>query len=228
MIQMDSIFYSDSHLFHRQLNFFTQKHGSRLIPVEKGVMTEEDGLKEQLMTVKEFADRFLTPSSRQLVWPLERSSHKSQSSIAYLAQHPLFEQIPELLDDIEAAPSLCGDKGPSKLNAWIGTGGTRTPCHFDTYDNLLAQVIGAKYIRCFHPSQTSKLHVMKQSDTSYGSQGNMSAVDCEMEDFSAHPMAKDAVFEETILFPGDVLFIPSGYWHYVRSLSTSASVNFWF
>ncbi len=214
---------------YRQLNFFTQKHGSRLIPVEKGVMTEEDGLKEQMMTVKVFADRFLTPSSRQLVWPLERPSYKSaQSSIAYLAQHPLFEQIPELLNDIEAAPFLCGDKGPLKLNAWIGTGGTRTPCHFDTYDNLLAQVIGAKYIRCFHPSQTSKLHVMKQSDTIYGSQGNMSAVNCEMEDFSAHPMAKEAIFVETILFPGDVLFIPSGYWHYVRSLSTSASVNYWF
>jgi hypothetical protein len=223
------ISYSYSTLLHRQLNFFANKHGNRLIPVEKGVMSEEGGLKEQLMTIKEFASRFLTPSTKQLVWPLELSSHKSaQDSIAYLAQHPLFEQIPELLNDIEAAPSLCGEKGPSNLNAWIGTGGTRTPCHFDTYDNLLAQVIGAKYVRCFHPSQTSKLHVIKQSGTSYGSQGNMSAVDCEMEDFSAHPLAKEAAFEETILFPGDVLFIPSGYWHYVRSLSTSASVNFWF
>ena len=28
--------------------------------------------------------------------------------------------------------------------------------------------------------------------------------------------------------PGDVLFIPRSVWHYVRSLTTSCSVNFWF
>lgn len=27
---------------------------------------------------------------------------------------------------------------------------------------------------------------------------------------------------------GDMLFIPSKHWHYVRSLSPSFSVNFWF
>jgi len=35
-------------------------------------------------------------------------------------------------------------------------------------------------------------------------------------------------YSEAILAPGDMLFIPSKHWHYVRSLSPSFSVNFWF
>jgi lysine-specific demethylase 8 len=33
---------------------------------------------------------------------------------------------------------------------------------------------------------------------------------------------------ECILDPGDLLYIPPSCWHFVRSLSTSFSVSFWF
>jgi hypothetical protein len=221
------IFYVYCH--NRELNVFAENHGHRVVPIEKGIMTEESGLKEQLITIKEFISSFLDPSSSKLVWPAGLSKEISaQSSIAYLAQHHLFEQIPDLLNDIEASPSLCGKDGPTHVNTWIGTGGTRTPCHYDSYDNLLVQVVGAKYVRLYHPSETEKLHVMKQSETSYGKQGNISSVDCEFEDYSLHPMAEHAKYSETVLFPGDCIYIPSRHWHYVRSCCTSASVNFWF
>lgn len=42
------------------------------------------------------------------------------------------------------------------------------------------------------------------------------------------PLFKDAQYEEAVLGPGDMLYIPSKHWHYVRSLSPSFSVNFWF
>ena len=216
-------------LISRQLQFLEQTHGHRVVPIEKGTMSEKNGLKEELMTLKEFTRTFLIPSSSQSVWPLEYLTQSSvQKSIAYLAQHPLFEQIPDLLNDLEASPSLFGEDRPSHVNAWIGTGGTRTPCHYDSYDNLFVQIVGVKYVRLFHPSQSSNLYVIKQSDTSYGKQGNISAVNCEMEDYSMHPLAEHAKYTETLLFPGDCLFIPSKYWHYVRSCTTSASVNFWF
>lgn len=35
-------------------------------------------------------------------------------------------------------------------------------------------------------------------------------------------------YVETVLGPGEGLYIPSGWWHYVRSLDASGSVNYWF
>jgi len=212
----------------RSLNLFAQDHGNRIVPIEKGIMSDKRGMKEEMMTMKEFIRTFMSPSSRMPVWSLRSHESEDQNKIAYLAQHQLFDQIPSLLQDVEASPPICGKDGPTHVNTWIGTGGTRTPLHFDSYDNLLVQVVGAKYIRIYNPAETSKLHVLDKSDTEYGAQGNMSAVDCELENYTTHPMAKDAEYTEAVLFPGDCLYIPSRYWHYVRSMSTSISVNFWF
>lgn len=42
------------------------------------------------------------------------------------------------------------------------------------------------------------------------------------------PLFADAPFVDCILGEGDCLYIPVGWWHYVRSLSVSFSVSFWF
>ena len=47
-------------------------------------------------------------------------------------------------------------------------------------------------------------------------------------DMDRFPLLAEATFTEAVLGPGDALFIPAGWWHYVRSLSTSFSVNYWF
>ena len=33
---------------------------------------------------------------------------------------------------------------------------------------------------------------------------------------------------DAVLGPGDALYIPAGWWHYVRSITPSFTVNFWF
>ncbi|XP_072124598.1 lysine-specific demethylase 8 isoform X7 [Mobula birostris] len=52
-------------------------------------------------------------------------------------------------------------------------------------------------------------------------------VDVDQPDLVNFPEFESAEFQECILSPGDVLFIPVSYWHYVRSLDVSFSVSFW-
>ena len=47
--------------------------------------------------------------------------------------------------------------------------------------------------------------------------------DGQLEEAMAHPEAGSGV-----LGPGDALYLPIGWFHCMRSLSVSASVNFWF
>ena len=53
---------------------------------------------------------------------------------------------------------LCGAGQLERVNAWIGTAGTVTPCHFDSYDNLLGQVAGFKFIRLYLEADTPYLY----------------------------------------------------------------------
>lgn len=204
----------------RNMESLSRAHGHRLVPIEVGSMVT--GMKEQLVNFREFISSYLSGSAETSCWSLADATNLS-SKIAYLAQHRLLDQIPQLYQEVERNP--CG-VDPTNVNAWIGTGGTRTPLHFDSYDNLLIQLVGAKYVRVYDPKETSRLYVSR--DKGYGLQGNMSELNCEMEDYDKHPLARDAVFTEVLLLPGDCLYIPSRHWHYVRSLSTSISVNYWF
>jgi len=208
-------------VFIRSLDFFKRFCGHRIVPIEIGSMMRQK-MKEELMSFGSFADEFLQPSSQKKFWKLSENA-----KVAYLAQHPLFDQIPSLLQDIIIEPSLCSETSTLK-NIWMGTGGTRTPLHYDSYDNLLVQIVGIKYVRIYMQSETDKLYVMRSNhSSSYGYQGNMSQIHCEEEDYDKYPLTRDAAYMETVLFPGDCLFIPSRVWHYVRSLSTSISVNYW-
>lgn len=209
----------------RNLSQLAHQHGHRIIPIELGSMMKEDGMKESLLSFRNFIANFLRPSSEKEYWSLADSQDRS-SNTAYLAQHSLLSQIPELGEDVELCPYLCGNQGPSHINVWMGTGGTRTPLHFDSFDNLLVQVVGAKYVRVYSCDETDKLYCIK-SNEGVSSQGNMSEVNCELEDWTRHPNASSAKYQEVLLLPGDCLFIPSGCWHYVRSLTTSISVNYW-
>ena len=122
------------------------------------------------------------------------------------------------------------------VNVWWGTEGTRTPLHFDTHDNFLAQVVGYKYIRLYDLSQTPFLYAGAPVASSgaalsarYKGGVNMSRIgDVEVASLEEFPLLARAEYTEIVLGPGQTLYMPAGVWHYVRALSPSMSVNFWF
>ena len=50
----------------------------------------------------------------------------------------------------------------------------------------------------------------------------------EEPDLEAYPLYATAPSLECVIAEGDMLFIPKSHWHYVRSLTASVSINFWF
>ncbi|PYP91103.1 MAG: hypothetical protein DMG65_08870 [Candidatus Angelobacter sp. Gp1-AA117] len=54
---------------------------------------------------------------------------------------------------------------------------------------------------------------------------SLSPVDPESLDFSQYPLMRDVDVLEVTLNPGDLLFVPLGWWHWVKSLEISISLS---
>jgi LPS sulfotransferase NodH len=100
---------------------------------------------------------------------------------------------------------------------WFGPAGTVTPLHHDTSNILMAQVAGRKLHRIIPASEWEYV---------YNSSGVFSDVNCEAPDLARHPKFRHAAVIDVILEPGEVLFMPVGWWHHVRALDVSITVSF--
>jgi hypothetical protein len=221
--------------------------GRRLVPIETGRSYVDEGWGQRIITFKEFMDQYILPSPTS-----------PGLATGYLAQHDLFAQIPPLRNDI-TVPDYCYTSPPPPhyssplaakhtqtlpleeplLNAWFGPAGTISPLHTDPYHNILAQVVGRKYIRLYSPRESEKVYARGVEDGGVD-MGNTSAADIgvlagwdgtgneQMEAHEKFPLWRDAEYVDCVLEEGECLYIPVGWWHYVRSLSVSFSVSFWF
>ncbi|EAT86117.1 tRNA wybutosine-synthesis-related protein 4 [Parastagonospora nodorum] len=237
--------------------------GRRLVPVEVGKSYTDEGWGQKIITFKEFMDTYMLQTDPDVQSPGEASKR------GYLAQHDLFAQIPSLRADI-SIPDYCYCNPASSqhvtqtkptakleeplLNAWFGPAGTVSPLHTDPYHNILAQVVGYKYVRLYAPGHTEQLYP-RSIDENGVDMSNTSQVDLdqairllgerqywqqdENTDISdleqvrrnfeeQFPHFKSAPYMEAILAPGECLYLPVGWWHYIRSLTPSFSVSFWF
>ena len=81
-----------------------------------------------------------------------------------------------------------------------------------TYDIMIFQVVGHKFVRLFAPSESALL-----SPHPPGSKMTNNS----MLDVPRDSVSLAAYFTDVLLYPGDVLFIPRWYWHYVASIDES-------
>lgn len=216
--------------------------GRRLVPVEIGRSYVDDGWGQELIPFRTFLQQHV-----------QRDTDDASAPTGYLAQHNLFNQIPSLRNDIRV-PDFCWSTVPRhpttpsldqppldlpQLNAWFGPARTITPLHTDGYHNLLCQAVGAKYLRLYPPHASDAMeprapeHGVDMSNTSGLDVGVMEGWDEMPEGMTRQDVermrqdVKDLECWECILEAGDTLVIPIGWWHYVRSLSVSFSVSFW-
>lgn len=99
---------------------------------------------------------------------------------------------------------------------WLGPRGTRTPWHHDLTNNLLVQVMGRKRVRMAPPWAFAR---MKNSRHCFSDWGN-EPLPAGAGDAETPPVL------ETIIGPGEAIFLPVGWWHQVEALDLSASMSF--
>lgn len=117
-------------------------------------------------------------------------------------------------------PAYFAKPGPPRF--WLGPAGTVTPLHADYDDNLFVQLWGSKRIFLAPPHHAEFLYPREANALLFGS-----PFDPEAPDFDKFPLARDASLTECIVHPGDMLYVPAGWYHQVRSLTFSLSANRW-
>ncbi len=131
----------------------------------------------------------------------------------------------------ELPPALQGDlpwsaidpeaAQPHDVVLWAGSAGTRSGLHFDHAHNLLTQIAGRKHVILAPPEASSLLYPRPSYHCS-------SRVDSDAPDLARFPRFARATFHEGEIGPGEVLYIPPGWWHAIRAIEPSISVSCFF
>jgi hypothetical protein len=143
----------------------------------------------------------------------------------YVQQKALLVNFPELLHDIDAPYLLDATRQLKVVNLWFGGRGCRSPLHNDRPDNFFCQVFGSKRIILFPPDEAEHLCPFRDDDR----RSHCSQIDVFNPDekrFPSYKIARRKMFVSQV-DPGDMLYIPSKWWHAVESLDVAISVNFW-
>jgi hypothetical protein len=149
----------------------------------------------------------------------------------YLLSWGAFQRHPELLLDIQPAPTAVPDwtlalaKVPRALSAveeanrreywslYVGAADTVTTLHRDFGDTAayLAMVRGTKRVMLFAPEDSERVY--------------RGYVDPDAPDYSRFPLLTEATAHEAVIGPGEMLFIPPNWWHWLRATEKFMTVS---
>lgn len=120
----------------------------------------------------------------------------------------IFWQAPELKQDI-LWPDMTQGFSKKFIFMFFGCKGSVTPLHYDPdLPHLLHTVLyGKKRVVLFANEESNNLYKHPFNTRSY--------VDVDHPDFSKFPRLQEATGYQAIIHPGETLFMPSGYWHYM-------------
>lgn len=195
------------------LDFFERDVGATAVPVATGLYVAgavpgtADRLGESVeMTLAEYVRQLRDGDAREP---------------RYLAGPETFQRLPSLLEDLRFAPYPPLERFAER-SFWMGPPGTVTQLHMDRAQNLYAQFVGRKRWLLFSPEKARAMQPLRI---------HWAASLC------GHELGKDALgllarrgvtpdhdFE---VRPGDVLFLPYGWWHRVETVELSVAANYW-
>lgn len=176
------------------------------LPKQGGVLKGGQEAYEKKMSFSDFVEKIL----------------KNQNdSPCYMGYSKATDFLKDYVNSYDFSPLTIPTKYATDTRLWIGSAGTCSGLHTDLKDNIFAQIVGKKRVFLVPFKQTHLVHPFIDNIVN-------SQVDPEHYDFKKFPKFVKADIYSTVVGPGDVLFIPRGWWHYLRSEDPSISINHWF
>ena len=187
---------------------------------------ETPHLAEALAARDDFASRYV---NHTLAWLLR---HHNDSSInegriyatAAQTNHSVVRQetLQEAFEEF-ASPILDGRWSHGTRHMRMGFQEVHFGFHLDLSSNFIAQIEGTKRVVLFHPLEETRLAWERDEDHPYFRQGSFWPRDV----FGEAASFADVRAMQVALSPGDVLFIPAFWFHYVETLPSPGDPPLW-
>jgi ribosomal protein L16 Arg81 hydroxylase len=193
-----------------RLAYFRERFGDREVEVQVGRDSDPDFEVNQPRLRR-------TMRFRDYVDLVERTSPTNDFYMTANNTSHNRDALAELWDDVGPLPGYLDADSADKGFFWLGPAGTKTPFHHDLTNNFMAQIMGRKRVL---------LAPLHDTPHMYNHLHCYSMVDASQLDAARFPDLRDAQLIECMLGPGELLFLPIGWWHYVEGLDVSATMTF--
>jgi hypothetical protein len=160
-------------------------------------------------SLSDFIDRIAAPDAGNDAYITAYNSAHNHAALA-----PLDADL-GTLDEFLVRP----ESGPFGMY-WIGPAGTFTSLHHDLTNNFVAQITGRKAVKLLPPSETGRLYNHRHV---FSEVPDLEDPDLDIERYD--DLTRVRIYD-LMLNPGEILFIPVGWWHQVRSLDFSVSLTY--
>ncbi|KAL5009804.1 hypothetical protein ScPMuIL_012109 [Solemya velum] len=199
------------------------KFNCKMAPKSSDLLMETDCVYEEV-TVQEFCE--WCEGSAQPPSPLLKyDKSKFSAYVDYKYMKDMFVDKPDMLQAVKWDVFGLDGRNGYDSTIWIGSESASTPLHYDTYGfNLVAQICGRKRWVLFPPKDTQNLYPTR---IPYEESSVFSEVNLKCPDTIKHKRVKNCHFHVVTLEPGQVLYVPRHWWHFVECLEDSVSINTW-
>ncbi|KAL1946517.1 hypothetical protein VTO73DRAFT_14621 [Trametes versicolor] len=150
-----------------------------------------------------------------------------------------------LRDHVPSEVPWCSDaldKVPDAVNLWIGDEKSVTSIHSDPYENVYTVIRGSKHFTLLPPTEGWCLKERRYPHATYVRSATTSQLDLVPSPADTPLVRWSSVTDPTApgalpsgahpihvtVRAGETLYLPAGWWHYVRQRGFTVAVNYWY
>lgn len=195
--------------------YLTKKLGDKKIPISQATSSG-------IYTLDPKHGKHVLPQRNMLFKDFIKKVQIQKDNKVYLQHTSLFTTFPELLPDIKY-PYFIDSSRIFAINMWVGGENSTTSLHQDYPNNFIIQIYGTKKFTLFSPNDRKYLYPFGWDTRT----PQVSKLDINNVDLRQYPLFNKARPIEVELNPGEILFLPSCWWHQVQNKSFSIAINIW-